>query len=184
VTVTFVQVDLEKFRALCSERDRLAAQVDELQTRMTEMVESSLARQVRAFHARFGHPTVTTPSIPGVERVRFRMRLIGEEFCELLQALGVDPRDVGVIRARTFEAVGRAELGGLDFPEAVDALADLDYVIEGTRAEFGVHGAPIAAEVHRANMSKGPNGPNGKPVKPPTWRGPDIVGELRKQGWR
>lgn len=77
----------------------------------------------------------------------------------------------------------------VDLVEFADALADLDYVIEGTRLEFGINGAPIAAEVHRSNLSKlGPNGPmlreDGKILKPPGWTPPDIAGELRKQGWQ
>jgi predicted HAD superfamily Cof-like phosphohydrolase len=63
-------------------------------------------------------------------------------------------------------------------------MADLDYVVEGTRLEFGIDGEPIAAEVHRANMAKteGPVAPDGKRLKPPGWTPPDIAGVLRKQG--
>jgi predicted HAD superfamily Cof-like phosphohydrolase len=70
----------------------------------------------------------------------------------------------------------------VDLPDFVDALGDIDYVIEGTRSVFGVDGAPIAAEIHRANMSKEPNG-WGKPAKPANWTPPDIEWELRRQGW-
>jgi hypothetical protein len=48
-----------------------------------------------------------------------------------------------------------------------------------------IDGAPIAAEVHRANMAKvgGPKSPTGKQLKPPGWTPPDIFGELKRQGW-
>lgn len=50
------------------------------------------------------------------------------------------------------------------------------------RLELGIE----ASEVHRANMTKatGPIAPNGKRMKPPGFRPPDIVGELKKQGWK
>jgi predicted HAD superfamily Cof-like phosphohydrolase len=73
----------------------------------------------------------------------------------------------------------------VDLPELADALADLDYVVEGARLEFGINGAPIATEVHRANMAKldGPVREDGKKQKPEGWKPPDIESELRKQGW-
>ena len=69
--------------------------------------------------------------------------------------------------------------------ELVDALADLDYVVEGTRIEFGINGKPIADAVHAANMAKVGGGirGDGKINKPEGWQPPDIAGELRKQGW-
>ena len=92
--------------------------------------------------------------------------------------------------------------GVIDLPAFVDALADLDYVVEGTRAVFGVDRRPIEDEVQRANMSKDPvyvsakdawhrgDAPEGaapdpaaKPTKPVEWTPPDVEGELVKQGW-
>ena len=74
----------------------------------------------------------------------------------------------------------------VDLPALVDGLADLDYVVEGTRIEFGVNGTPVADEVHAANMRKadGPVDEHGKKRKPPGWVGPDIERVLREQGWR
>jgi predicted HAD superfamily Cof-like phosphohydrolase len=72
-----------------------------------------------------------------------------------------------------------------DLPAFADALADIDYVVEGARLEFGINGSPIADEVHRANMAKlgGPKRADGKHMKPEGWTPPDVAGELVKQGW-
>ena len=73
----------------------------------------------------------------------------------------------------------------VDLPKAIDALADLDYVVEGSRLSFGVHGDAIADEVHRANMTKmgGGRDEHGKVKKPEGWTPPDIEKCLRDQGW-
>lgn len=179
-----VAVGVEDLLELVRERDRLMKQVDELQAEATKAKEATLARCVRAFHAKFGHPIAHTPRIPSEDRVRFRAKLINEEYLELLDALFILPniKEMETIKKLLRFLITECDVA-VDLPEAMDALADLDYVIEGTRVEFGVDGAPLAAEVQRANLSKDPNGPDGKPVKPPTWTPPDIVGCLREQGW-
>jgi predicted HAD superfamily Cof-like phosphohydrolase len=52
-------------------------------------------------------------------------------------------------------------------------------VVEGARLELGIDGAPIAA-VHEANMKKvsGEVRADGKRLKPPGWKPPDINLEL------
>lgn len=145
--------------------------------------ERGLPDRVRAFHHRFGHPVRHVPKVPSEEEVRFRMALLIEEFVELLASVfggGIDPeRREEMDRAlRALENLPiRANL-----PELADALADLDYVIEGTRAVFGIDGEPIAAAVHAANMAKEPNGSD-KPTKPTGWKPPDIGALLIEQGW-
>ncbi len=201
---------IEKLRAAQKENARLTAQVDDLQARMTAMVESSLARQVRAFHAKFGHPVATTPAVPDAEQVKFRLKLIAEEFFELLAACEIWPAaifasDVRIADAQlTYEdevcvadAVKYAiehefvDPNVVDLAKFTDALADLDYVIEGTRAVFGIHGKPIADAVHVANMAKESvldeedrPVPYSKPTKPKGWRTPDVRAFLIEQGWR
>jgi predicted HAD superfamily Cof-like phosphohydrolase len=65
-------------------------------------------------------------------------------------------------------------------------MADLDYVVEGTRQELGIDGPAVHAIVHAANMAKqaGPVDASGKKRKPEGWKPPDIAGELRRQGWK
>jgi predicted HAD superfamily Cof-like phosphohydrolase len=143
-----------------------------------------IRKQVGEFHAAFDQPTLDRPQVPSDERVKLRVRLVGEEFCEMLDAIyGKDCVDA--VRG-AIAALVRDGVVAVDLVELVDALADLDYVVEGTRQEFGVDGEPVAAEVHRSNMAKvgGVKRPDGKILKPAGWTPPDIEGELLKQGWR
>ena len=162
---------------------------------------TKLQRQVLEFHKVFGHPTADSPTIPADDRVRFRAAFIVEECLEFVEAC----MDLDSLAVRSFTADGATELMNgtaalarvkgllhaivqdapvrVDLPLAVDALADIDYVVEGARLEFGVNGEPIADEVHRANMTKvgGARTPEGKTMKPPGWTPPDIEGCLDRQ---
>jgi predicted HAD superfamily Cof-like phosphohydrolase len=143
----------------------------------------TLREQVHEFHVAMGAPNGTTPSVPSDERVWLRLSLISEEFFELLEAAGISLSTTQGMQSLLRMAIPYGLK--VDLPAFVDAMADLDYVVEGTRLEFGVDGAPIAAAVHAANMAKagGPVREDGKRLKPPGWTPPDIEGELRKQGW-
>ncbi len=148
---------------------------------------TTLREQVLAFHAAMGCPSADFPAVPSDERVRLRLRLIAEEFFELVGSVLDESTCHSLTEARNelSFAIEHASLR-VDIPELADACADLDYVVEGTRIEFGINGAPIAAEVQRSNMAKvgGPVREDGKIGKPSGWTPPDIAGELRKQGWR
>ena len=138
---------------------------------------STLRQQVSEFHIAMGQPIAEAPTTPSRARLELRLRLVLEEFHELLEAAGYyESDDWSLEKDSTRE---------FDLPAVADALADLDYVIEGARLEFGINGGPIADVVHAANMAKlgGPKSPTGKQLKPPGWTPPDIAGELRKQGW-
>jgi predicted HAD superfamily Cof-like phosphohydrolase len=152
---------------------------------------------VKEFHLEMGIPVFDKPQIPSDERVRLRLRLIAEEFFEVLEAsLGphipqphVDQvfrveRVLAEATRRTLEVIDYFPVG-VNLPELADGLADLDYVVEGTRLEFGINGKPIADVVHQANMLKvsGPVREDGKRLKPLDWEPPDIAKELREQGW-
>lgn len=149
--------------------------------------KASLRQQVAEFHRMIGAPILETPQVPADDRVRLRLRLIAEEFFEALAACNISP-DVdgyGPVESAVMEAIDRVELT-VDLPELADALGDLDYVIEGSRLELGVDGAPIAAAIHATNMAKadGPVDATGKKRKPAGWQPPDIAGLLRAQGWK
>ena len=207
-TLAVSEVDLAR---LLAENAALRGQVGDLQARMTEMVESSRARTVRAFHVRFGHPVAHTPAVPAKAQMQFRLKLIAEEFFELLAACEVWPhvvvphvvvdeagaKDESEIYASDLvkNAIENDVSGDVDLPELVDAMADLDYVVEGTRAVVGVLGEPIHSAVHAANMGKDPvyvaskddhhrsPDPKAKPTKSKDWSPPDVAALLRKQGW-
>jgi len=142
----------------------------------------TLREQVTEFHVAMGQPVRTVPSLIAEERVRLRAALIVEETFEVLEALFVS--GLSTMKFTVMHAVQTLPIH-VSMVDLADGLADLDYVVEGARVEFGIDGAPIAAEVHRANMAKvgGPIAPNGKRLKPPDWTPPDVEGELVKQGW-
>ena len=145
---------------------------------------SRLREQVLEFHQKLG--VVGDLSRPGEQAPdikRLRAHLVTEEFFEFLTALGMPATDAqrDIIR----HTIDHVEMGSTDLPALADALADIDYVVEGTRIAFGIDGDPIAEEVHRANMTKlgGPRREDGKILKPDGWEPPDIEECLYEQGW-
>jgi predicted HAD superfamily Cof-like phosphohydrolase len=127
--------------------------------RMTMTVQA----QVIEFHRAFDHPIAESPTVPSDDRVRFRARIITEEFFETLEALfDADSCVRPTVRAK--ELLGQArgilthliDQAGIDVHLAAlaDGMADLDYVVEGTRLEFGINGERIAGIVHITNMAK------------------------------
>lgn len=70
-----------------------------------------------------------------------------------------------------------------DMPRAADALADIVYVAIGAASAWGVYLPDIFDEVHRTNMLKkdGPRRADGKKLKPPGWKPPDVAGVLERQ---
>ena len=145
---------------------------------------STLRDQVTNFHLAMNMPILDRPTVPGDEHVRLRARLILEEAMETVESMfdikgfqnDLSWLDIkqGVEKFITNSKVS------VDLAEVADGLADLDYVIEGSRLEFGIDGAPIAAAVHEANMKKvsGEKRADGKKLKPPGWKPPDINLEL------
>jgi len=148
--------------------------------------KQTLRQQVAEFHAAMNQVDPTTPTIPSEERVRLRAALIAEEFFETMEAM-ISNDDLIKMKAHVLEICKHGFIR-VNMPELADGMADLDYVVEGSRIEFGIVGEPIAAEVHRSNMAKFIGEPvwssNGKRLKPAGWTPPDIAGELRKQGWK
>jgi predicted HAD superfamily Cof-like phosphohydrolase len=184
-----VDIDVEELEALRAERTAYKKACQWLQERNTALVEHARRQSIQAcvakFHHAMGIPVLDTPRVPADERVRLRLRLIAEEFFEVLEACGIG---FNVTKDAIFwEIDHRHDLGTLpvDLPELADALCDLDFVVEGTRLEFGITGGPVLAEVHRTNMLKagGPKREDGKQMKPEGWKPPDIARVLREQGW-
>lgn len=142
--------------------------------------------QVAEFHRVMGIPDRGAPGVPDDATLRLRMRLVLEEAFELAEACLAR---AGRLQAESYKdrvlaLVSREPLEPR-LPEIADALADIDYVVAGTRLQLGIDGGPVADEVHRANMAKvgGPIDEHGKRQKPPGWTPPDVEGVLRAQGW-
>lgn len=90
-------------------------------------------QMVKDFHREFGHPIAEKPTIPSLEEQKLRLELLAEECGELVDALA-----------------------NKDKVEVLDALADIQYILNGTILSFGFKNVFDNAfkEVHRSNMSK------------------------------
>lgn len=140
--------------------------------------QNSYERVVEFMEA-FGHPVYETPRLiedEGWEKMR--LGLIQEEFAELLDAAGYVEsarwlRDVVLLKEREGDLI-----------EIADALGDIEYVVNGAAAGYGIHLPDVVEEIHRSNMTK--LGEDGKPIyradgkvlKGPNYERPDIQGVL------
>ncbi len=108
---------------------------------MTNLQKSTI-EQVKEFHETYGLPVLDQPDISNEKTNELRINLIAEELEELKEAL---------------------EQG--DLVETLDALIDLQYVIDGAFLSFGMQAlkTPAFNEVHDSNMSK--LGEDGKPIR-------------------
>lgn len=114
---------------------------------------------VREWHEAFDVPVQDAPVIPD-GRVQMRLAILEEEVAEL-----------------------RAAVEAGNMVEVLDALCDIQYVLDGTFLEFGLHGLKdqAMAEVHASNMSKlGADGrpvlrEDGKVLKGPSFFPPDLA---------
>jgi predicted HAD superfamily Cof-like phosphohydrolase len=185
--------DTEQRREDAEQRRKDAIQIDSLLAHLAKVTgESALLRamsrlglkplseQVAEFHAAMGVETPCEPVVPSAQVVRLRLRLIAEEFFELLRACGVD---VPGVEALVMYLINDAALC-VDMVEVADALSDLAYVIEGAFQAFGMRSAPLIAEVHASNLAKvgGGKDANGKIQKPEGWEPPNLKRVLLSLG--
>ena len=145
---------------------------------------TKLHHQVREFHSYFGKPGHYVPRMPDHDRLTLRLRLIAEEFCEVLEAAGCEDSDLLLHCINSF-IDERSRVDDSALAKLAHEASDLDYVVEGLRYECGFDGEPVTDEIHRANMSKVGSEvrPDGKILKGPNYRPPDVATVLRKQGW-
>lgn len=145
------------------------------------------ARNVREFCKAMGQPVSDGPPRElEMDRLKFRLQLITEEYLEVMRAAGAGSESLRFAEHFLINAIDySAKSLRLALPRLVQELEDLDYVVESFRTEMGVDGAPVHAAVHAANMKKttGPVRADGKRLKPPGWMPPDIAEVLRQQGW-
>lgn len=106
------------------------------------MNKKTTLEQVQEFHETYGLPVKPEVDISDSKTNDLRVNLLAEELEELKEAL----------------AQG-------DAVETLDALIDLQYVLDGAFLSFGLHHVKMDAfaEVHRSNMSK--LGEDGKPIR-------------------
>ena len=131
---------------------------------MTAKTRSTLD-QVREFSEAFSVPIADSPNVTDPDINALRVKLLREELDELRDALyGHDP------------------------VATLDALCDLQYVLDGAFLQLGFAGVKEAAfaDVHRSNMAK--LGPDGKPIrradgkilKPEGWQPPNLKQFLKQ----
>ena len=124
------------------------------------MTKSTLDR-VKIFHETYGLPVKDAPHITDKKTNQLRINLLEEEVSELKEALENN-----------------------DLVEVLDALTDIQYVLDGAYLSFGLqHLKETAfAEVQRSNLSK--LGLDGKPIrresdgkvmKGPNYSAPDLA---------
>jgi len=124
------------------------------------MTQSTLDR-VKIFHETYDLPVKDTPDISDAQTNQLRINLLQEEVDELKEALENN-----------------------DIVEVLDALTDIQYVLDGAYLSFGLSHLkePAFAEVQRSNMSK--LGEDGKPIrresdgkvmKGPNYSAPDLT---------
>jgi predicted HAD superfamily Cof-like phosphohydrolase len=127
----------------------------------------SPAALVREFHLAFGLDARTVPAEVSPELAGHRGELLAEEAAEVAEVSVTGPLD-----------------------RLAHELADVVYVAYGTALVHGVDLDAVIAEVHRANMTKlAADGTvvrraDGKVLKGPHYRAPDVAEVLRRQGWR
>ena len=126
---------------------------------------------VAEFHRATG---ATIGDTPAIRDDLLRIKLIHEEMQEFAEALGYWPNEFGD---------GYVYKVTPDLVKAIDALADLLYVVYGAAVTFGIDLDPFLAEVHRSNMTKigGPVREDGKRLKPDTYEPPNLEPILRAQ---
>lgn len=137
---------------------------------------------VRTFHETYGLPIQTDGPRADRDRIFMRMRLVAEEFSELVGAsFGAEARNRMEEAYR--DAVARDD-HTRDTVEVADALGDLVYVIYGMALELGIPMRDVLAEIQASNLSK--LGADGKPIyredgkvlKGPNYFRPDIASVL------
>jgi predicted HAD superfamily Cof-like phosphohydrolase len=170
---------------LLEENTQMFDNLTHVQRRCTELKEltrdaSIIDEQVREFHDVMGIENRASLGVPDTETIRLRCRLVIEEAFELIAASlhGDASDDVESHLDVALELIENWPTAP-DIIEVADALADLDYVVAGSRLAYGITRKPVADEVHRSNMAKAPNGvvirdAKKKVLKPPGWTPPDI----------
>jgi predicted HAD superfamily Cof-like phosphohydrolase len=147
--------------------------------------------QVVDFHRLIGASVGDVAKPDATVDMMLRVRLIAEEFDELLQALCPSGGPVQLVSVAVHDwlcdtRANRQRASEQDLPcmsSVADALSDLEYVTIGSAVAWGLPGDAVWSEVHAANMRKagGPKDSNGKALKPPGWTPPDIEGVLKRE---
>ncbi len=140
-------------------------------------IEKSNAQKVEAFTIAFGGEQPKTPTVPALQILTLREKLLDEEYVESKKALTEMKRVAGQEAAADINETVAA---------FVHELTDLLYVTYGAILACGVDPDPIFAEIHRANMTKigGPRRADGKQLKPKNWQPADVLSLVQQMSKR
>jgi predicted HAD superfamily Cof-like phosphohydrolase/DNA-binding transcriptional regulator YiaG len=152
---------------------------------VTELRRVDHQRQVREFHTVVvGSALPNYPAVPPKPILDRQLRLITEEYLELMEAVYGEGSLRLALARQQLHAVIELETPNVNFIELMDASADLEYVNIGLNLWCGVDGNGVFSVVHESNMAKA-GGPkrasDGKQLKPASWKPPDIAAEIERQ---
>lgn len=149
---------------------------------MNHRVKTEHQQRVEMLMHNAGQAVLEKPGIPSVEVRQLRANLILEEALETIEALGFK------VQMKPFD-LELEIVKGPDEPnlvEVVDGCADIIVVTTGTLSAFGVADEAVLRAVDENNLQKfGPGSyrrEDGKWMKPPGHKPPDIKGLLVLQG--
>lgn len=147
---------------------------------------TKLQTNIRDFMVKAGQIVREKPSELTKEEAELRVRLVFEEAFELANALGVSIHNGNRAFSENDFAYQILDTcyDQQDITLAADAIADLNYVVNGTAVAMGIDMEPIDEEVHDSNMSKFIDGyrrEDGKWVKGPSYRPANIKALIEKQ---
>jgi predicted HAD superfamily Cof-like phosphohydrolase len=158
--------------------------------------KSAHQQRVEKFMALANQEVPGKPTIPDEKTRRFRAKIILEEALETIEGLGFEvvmkpadgELDMGPEDAYSVSR-GELEIGEQvhepDMVKIVDGCADVIVVTTGTLSACGVADCSVQDEVDQSNLRKfGPGSykrEDGKWMKPPDFRPPDIEAVLAAQ---
>jgi len=150
-------------------------------------------KKIEKFMSLAGQETPVVPTEPDSDTKILRAKLIIEESLETIKALGVDitmpllnGASASIIDCEKLleYSVGRFPF---DMVEVADGCADVSVVTTGCLSSCGISDKKLLSEVDNNNLKKfGPGHKvreDGKLIKPPGHKAPNIRKILIDQGW-
>lgn len=127
----------------------------------------------------------SAPTLPDEKTRKLRAKLIFEEALETIEALGFEVVQAPVGSVVSIASVEFAPSFVPDLSGIADGCADISVVTVGTLSACGIADAPLLRAVDENNLAKfGPGHSireDGKLIKPPDHRPPDIAKVLQAQ---
>jgi predicted HAD superfamily Cof-like phosphohydrolase len=174
---------------------------DELARQFSEgswpnLPQGTPAEAVREFTFESGKPTPEKPEVMSEGEVHFISKMILDEMLELWATLKESDESKAALvkllneaEALPKEVYKDDEQGKINQVAAqADALVDIEYYMLNCAAKKGFNMSSIFGIVHGANMAKRnpetgrfEKNADGKVIKPPGWKPPNVEGELARQ---